>query len=224
MERKSPKKSTAKSYSEQQKRSYLRLRTARRSMAYIVRTIMVLIAVILLSALAFLTAERMSNLYILTSEGMALRAECVLSDGDRETLEEYFLLTCISEDVRLNGNDYANYTVSSYNYDLAIEGITVMPWAATATVTVVETVSVKGSIDADLIEENKTAADYPLPAWETARIKLHYVNTGERWYVSELETLETNPDAAALRTPDMSQKVLPMATPTPSPDLVDLGW
>lgn len=218
MERKS-----ARTNSEQERKSYLRLRIARRSMAYIVRTIMTVIAVILLCALAFLTAERMSNLYILTSEGMALRAACVLSDGDRETLEEYFLLTCLSEDERLNGNEYGNYTVTSYNYDLSIEGITVMPWSATATVTAVEKVTLKGAIDADLVEEDKTAADYPLPEWETARMKLHFVNTGERWYVSELELLETNPDAAALRTPDLSQKVLPMATPTPSPELVDLG-
>lgn len=213
----------AKSYSEREKKSYLRLHTARRTMMYIVRTMMLVIAGILLCALAFLTAERMSNLYILTSEGMALRASCVLDEGDRETLEEYFLLTCISEDARLNEDAYRNYTVSSYNYDLSIENITVLPWSATATVTVVETVKIKGSINSDLIETDKTAADYPLPAWETARLKLHYINTGERWFVSEIEVMETEPDAAALRTPDLSQTVLPMASPTPSPDLVILG-
>jgi len=217
MERKSVK------LSEQAKKSYLRLHIARRSMAYVVRTIMTIIAVILLCALAFLTAERASNLYILTSEGMSLRAACVLDEGDRETLEEYFLLTCIAEDTRLNGNAYANYTITSYNHDLSVEGLMVLPWSATATVTVVETVTIKGGIAADLVEEGKTSADYPLPAWETSRIKLHFVNTGERWYISELEVLETNPDAAALRTPDMSKAILPMASPTPSPDLVDLG-
>jgi len=214
---------TQRKVSEQEKRSYLRLRIARRSMAYVVRTIMIVIAVILLCALAFLTAERASNLYILTSESMALRAACVLDDGDRETLEEYFLLTCIAEDARLNGNEYVNYTISSYNYDISVEGLTVLPWSATATATVVETVTMKGAIAADLMEEDKTAADYPLPAWESSRMKLHFVNTGERWYISEIETLEIDPDASALRTPDMSKDVLPMATPTPSPQLVDLG-
>jgi len=213
----------AKSYSEREKKNYLRLHTARRTMMYIVRTMMLVIAGVLLCALAFLTAERMSNLYILSSEGMALRASCVLDDGDREAMEEYFLLTCMAEDTRLNDGAYRNYTVSSYNYDLSIENITVLPWSATATVTAVETVAIKGSIDADLVEEDKTAADYPLPKWETARLKLHYVNTGERWYVAEIELLEIEPDAAALRTPDLSQQVLPMASPTPSPDLVILG-
>jgi len=213
----------AKSYSEREKKNYLRLHTARRTMMYIVRTMMLVIAGVLLCALAFLTAERMSSLYILSSEGMALRASCVLDDGDREAMEEYFLLTCMAEDTRLNDGAYRNYTVSSYNYDLSIENITVLPWSATATVTAVETVAIKGSIDADLVEEDKTAADYPLPKWETARLKLHYVNTGERWYVAEIELLEIEPDAAALRTPDLSQQVLPMASPTPSPDLVILG-
>lgn len=209
----------ARSYTEQEKRSYLRLHTARRSMMYIVRTIMLLIAGILLCALAFLTAERMSNLYILTSEGMALRASCVLQDGDREALEDYFLLTCIAQDQRLNAGEYHNYNVSSYNYDLSTEKISVLPWSATATVTVVETVTLKGSIDADLIEEGKTPADYPLPAWQTSRFRLHFINTGTRWYISELELVEENPKVDTLRTPDLSQDVLPMATPTPSPEV-----
>ena len=70
-----------------------RLRVARRSMTYIVRTLLLIILACIVCIGAFLTAERMSNLYILASEGMALRADCVIADGARNDLEEYFTLT-----------------------------------------------------------------------------------------------------------------------------------
>lgn len=204
--------------SEREKKAYLRLRTARRSMMYVVRTLLLVIAGVLVCALAFFTTERMSNLYILSSEGMALRAACVLGGSQKADLEEYFLLTCIAEDERLQSDDYRNYTVSSYNYDLEVEKVFVLPWSATATVTAVETVRLKGTINPDLIEEGKSAADYPLPPWNSGRYRIHFVNTGERWYISELELLEENPAIEPLRTPDLSQSVLPMATPTPTPE------
>ena len=137
--------------SEREKKAYLRLRTARRSMMYVVRTLLLVIAGVLVCALAFFTTERMSNLYILSSEGMALRAACVLGGSQKADLEEYFLLTCIAEDERLQSDDYRNYTVSSYNYDLEVEKVFVLPWSATATVTAVETVRLKGTINPDLI-------------------------------------------------------------------------
>ena len=44
-----------------------RLRIARRSMMYLVRTLMLIILAAILCIGAFMTAERVSNLYILTS-------------------------------------------------------------------------------------------------------------------------------------------------------------
>ena len=78
---------------------------------------------------AFLTAERYSNLYILTSEGMALRAECVFADGARNDLEEYFTLSFLQSDPAMSDATYANYTITDYNYDLTIERISVLPWS-----------------------------------------------------------------------------------------------
>ncbi len=200
-----------------EKREYMRIHTARRTMLYIVRTLMLVIAGVMVCAFAFFTAARMSNLYILASEGMSLRATCILGGEDRAALEEYFLLACINKDARLNDDRYKNYTISSYNYDLDVENISVAPWSQTATVTAVEIVSIKGAISPDLIEEGKTSADYPVPEWTSGRYKLHFVNNGERWYLSEIELLEERPSVDALRTPDPNQSPLPMATPTPTP-------
>ena len=111
-----------------------RLRTARRSMMYVVRSLLLVILAVILCIGAFLTAERYSNLYILTSEGMALRAECVFADGARNDLEEYFTLTFLASDPAMSDATYANYTISDYSYDLSIEKINVLPWSLGATV------------------------------------------------------------------------------------------
>ena len=194
-----------------------RLRIARRSMMYVVRTLMLIILACILCIGAFLTAERYSNLYILTSEGMALRAECVFADGARNDLEEYFTLTFLQGDPAMTDATYANYTISDYNYDLAIEKISVLPWSMSATVTATERVTLKGTINADQLGEDQNAADFPLPESTPKRYKIKFINTNARWYISEITLLSENPDSSDLGTPDPNESPIPAATPTPKP-------
>lgn len=199
-------------------RSARGIRVARRTLMYIVRVMLLLVVGALVCVLAFLTAERMSNLYILVTEGMSLRAEYILTDDvEMSELEEYFLLTHLSEDEALTADAYANYSISSYDYDLTTEGISVLPWTATGTVTAVETVTVRGSYDSEKLGEGETQADHPLPSWPSRRYRIRFVNTGSRWYIAELEVVEENPAVEPLRTPDPNSTPLPMATPTPTP-------
>lgn len=192
------------------------IRAARRTMTYIVRVMLLTVAGVMVCALAFLTAERMSNLYILSTEGMSLRASYILDDGtELSDLEEYFLLTFLSGDEALTTDVYADYQVSSYDYDLSIESISVLPWTATATVTAVETVTTKGTFDKEKLREGETQEDHPMPEWSARRYRIRFVNTGSRWYIAALELVQENPEVEPLRTPDPNQSPRPMATPTP---------
>lgn len=194
-----------------------RLRIARRSMLYIVRTLLLIIMAAILCIGAFLTAERYSNIYILTSEGMALRAECVFADGARNDLEEYFTLSFLGSDPAMSDATYANYTITDYNYDLTIERISVLPWSMSATVIATERVTLKGTINADQLSEDQNAADFTLPAWTPKRYKIKFLNANARWYISEISILEENPDSSNLGTPDPNETPIPAATPTPKP-------
>ena len=194
-----------------------RLRVARRSMMYVVRTLLLVILAVILCIGAFLTAERYSNLYILTSEGMALRAECVFADGARNDLEEYFTLTFLESDPAMSDATYANYTITDYNYDLAIDRISVLPWSMSATVIATERVTLKGNINADQLSEDQNVADYPLPEWTPKRYKIKFINANARWYISELTLMEENPDGSDIATPDPNMTPIPAATPTPKP-------
>jgi len=202
---------------EKEPKEIRRLRAARRSMMYVVRTLMLIILAAILCIGAFLTAERYSNLYILTSEGMALRAECVFADGARNDLEEYFTLTFLGNDPAMSDTTYSNYTITDYSYDLTIERISVLPWSMSATVTATERVSLKGNINADQLSEDQNPADYPLPEWTPKRYKIKFINANARWYISELVLIEENPENANLGTPDPNMTPIPAATPTPKP-------
>ncbi len=193
------------------------LRIARRSMLYLVRTLLMIIMGVILCIGAFLTAERYSNLYILTSEGMALRADCVITDGARNDLEEYFTLSFLDGDPAMSDATYANYTISDYSYDLTINRISVLPWSMSATVIATERVSLKGTINADQLGEDQNADDFPLPQWTPRRYKIKFINANARWYISEMTVLEENPDQSDLGTPDPNESPIPAATPTPKP-------
>ena len=194
-----------------------KLRAARRTMMYIVRTLLIVTVGGIVCIAAFMTSERMSNLYILSTEGMAMRADCILKNEVSNDLQEYFTMSYLDQDQALGGGAYANYTIASYDYSLEIEKISVLPWSMSASVTAVERVSPKGSINADRLSEGESAANYPLPEWTPVRYKLHFINSGTRWYISELEVVELNPAAAPLNTPDPNMSPVPMATPTPAP-------
>ena len=201
----------------QEQKEMKRLRIARRSMMYIVRSLLLIILAVILCIGAFLTAERYSNLYILTSEGMAIRAQCVFADGARNDLEEYFTLTFLENDPAMSDTTYANYTITDYNYDLAIDRISVLPWSLSATVIATERVSLKGTINADQLCEDQNPLDFPLPEWTPKRYKIKFINANARWYISELTLLEENPDMSNLGTPDPNLSPIPAATPTPKP-------
>lgn len=206
---------TNATYEEQ--KQIRRLRIARRSMMYVVRSLLLIILAAILCIGAFLTAERYANLYILTSEGMAIRAECVFADGARNDLEEYFTLTFLDNDPAMSDATYANYTITDYNYDLTIDRISVLPWSMSATVIATERVTLKGNINADQLGEGQNPLDYPLPEWTPKRYKIKFINTNARWYISELTLLEENPDTSSLGTPDPNLSPIPAATPTPKP-------
>ncbi|MDO4492467.1 MAG: hypothetical protein Q4C53_01120 [Clostridia bacterium] len=208
---------------ERERQSIRRLRTARRTVSYILSKMIALIAIVSLCVLAFLTTERMANLYILVTEGMTLRAQCAIGEGDEQQLEYYFTANAIRNDEKLNSPVFSRYEFTGYNYDLSVEGISVWPWSTTATVTAVETMGLKGNIKAEFIDDEKTAADYPLPEWETCRLEILFVFNGTRWYIANIAIVERKPATAPLLTPDPNATVLPMATPTPSPDVVMLG-
>ena len=190
-----------------------RLRFFSRSSLYIARTIVLVFCGVMLCLLAFISCARLANLYILVNEGMSLRIECILQDGPREELDNYFTAECIASDGRLQDTTYQPYTVSSYNYVLDFSHIRVWPWLKTMSVDVLEQADrIVGAANSNAVDP-----DSDPPPWTPIRYRLTASKVKGSWRISSITTLTVDPKIDPLPTADPGRSPLPMATPTVSP-------
>ena len=190
-----------------------RLRFFSRSSLYIARTIVLVFCGVMLCLLSFISCARLANLYILVNEGMSLRIECILQDGPKEELDNYFTAECIASDGRLQDTTYQPYTVSSYNYVLDFSHIRVWSWLNTMSVDVLEQADrITGSANSNAVDPDSAP-----PAWTPIRYRLSIRKVKGSWRIDAITTLTVDPKIDPLPTPDPSRSPLPMVTPTPSP-------
>ena len=190
-----------------------RLRFFSRSSLYIARTIVLVFCGVMLCLLSFISCARLANLYILVNEGMSLRIECILQDGPKEELDNYFTAECIASDGRLQDTTYQPYTVSSYNYVLDFSHIRVWPWLNTMSVDVLEQADrITGSANSNAVDPDSAP-----PAWTPIRYRLSIRKVKGSWRIDAITTLTVDPKIDPLPTPDPSRSPRPMVTPTPSP-------
>ena len=190
-----------------------RLRFFSRSSLYIARTIALVFLGVMLCVLAFVSCARLANLYILVNEGMALRIECILQDGPREELNNYFTAECIAADGRLLDATYQPYTVSSYNYVLDFSRIRVSPWLKDMSVDVLEQADkITGTANSNAVDPDSAP-----PPWTPIRYRLTAAKVNGSWRISSITTLTVDPKIDPLPTSDPERSPLPMATPTVSP-------
>ncbi len=190
-----------------------RLRFFSRSSLYIARTIALVFLGVAMCVLAFVSCARLANLYILVNEGMALRIECILQDGAREELDNYFTPECIASDGRLMDTTYQPYTVSSYNYMLDFSRIRVWPWLKELSVDVLE----QADRITGMANSNAVDPDSAPPPWTPIRYRLVATRVKGSWRIRSITTLTVDPKIEPLPTPDPERSPLPMATPTVSP-------
>ena len=190
-----------------------RLRFLSRSSLYIARTITLVFLGVMTCVVAFISCARLANLYILVNEGMALRIECIIQDGNREELDNYFTPECIASDGRLLDTTYVPYTVSSYNYILDFSRIRVWPWFNDLSVDVLEQADqITGSANS-----NAVAPDSDPPPWTPIRYRLSAGKVNGRWRIKSITTLTVDPKIDPQPTTDPDRSPLPMVTPTVSP-------
>lgn len=179
---------------------------ARRSIWYLLRTMLSVALVIVLCLGAFVTAMHISNLYILVTEGLELRAEYILQGGEITALTEYFTEDFVAKDPALYAGTYGDFDVSNFIYKLEIKRLFVLPWHKTATVKVYEKMlSVSGS------PREGAPEGITLPEWPAAEYNVKLTKTDGRWYINDMLLLMNSPEEKPLPTPDYS--LLPSPEP-----------
>lgn len=175
------------------------IRRARRSIWYALRLMLVATLILLACYCVFVEGMYLSNIYIIVTEAMPLRANVILTEGAIADMERYFTEDFLNSDPMLYEGTYSDYTVNSYDYRYDVESISVMPWSKSAKVTYVERIPrINAEADAE-------AEDSEFPEWVAARYSIALEKIEGRWFISEIEVLEVNPEEETKPTPDYSQ-------------------
>lgn len=172
---------------------------ARRSVWYILRTLLIFFAVVTLCYTVFMEAMYISNLYIVATEGMQARADCILMGGGVLDLSNYFDEYWLSADTDLYAGKYDSFHVDTYDYRIDIEKFAVYPWSTQAKLVVVERIP---SISAEAFDASN---EQPIPAWESLRYEISAEKIEGKWLITGLTVLERNPEPEPASTPDYSQ-------------------
>lgn len=171
----------------------------RRSIWFVLRAVLIISAVLGLAYAVFTEAMYISNMYIVTTEGMNLRAETVLQNGSIAELEQYFTDRFLNTDDLLNSGAYLDYAVDSFDYRYDINGVSVMPWSKSGSVTYVERIpAIKATPISDEVQG-------PVTPWVPMRYKVNLIKVEGRWLIDSLIVLEENPPEEVRPTPDYSQ-------------------
>lgn len=178
---------------------------ASRSIWYVLRTLLIITAIVALCLGVFVEGMHVSNLYILVTEGLEARAECILTDGAVLDLTEYFTEEFVRNDNALYDGLYDAFTVSSFDFRVEVEGIHVWPWNTRATMQVLTYLA---AINASA---NDPESGAELPEWTAARYSISLARSGSRWYITGLTLVEENPELEPAPTPNYS--LLPSPTP-----------
>lgn len=172
---------------------------ARRSIWYILRFVLIASVVVTLCYAALMEAMYVSNIYIIVTEGMEMRADCILGNKSKAELTEHFTESWLQEDEAVNGNKYSLYRVDSYDHRLEIEKFRVWPWSKEATLQVVERVP---NIQATPYSSDTTD---PVPSWVACRYEITVDKFDGRWYISRLTVVDVDPPEEPHATPDYSK-------------------
>lgn len=175
------------------------LGTVRRSIWYVLRAVLVVSLLLGLAFAVFTEGMYISNMFIVVTEGMALRAETILKNGSVSDLSQYFAQEFLDSDDQLLSGEYLDYAVDSYDYRYSIKSISVLPWAKSGHVGYVERIP---TIVGAPVSDDVTSG---VPAWTPVRYRVNLVKIEGRWLISSLTVEEMNPEEEARPTPDYSQ-------------------
>lgn len=182
---------------QQEKRSVLGI--TRRSLWYVLKVLLVITLVVALCFFALVEMMSISNIYIIVTEGLERRADCILGIRPSSELQEYFFKDWLVRDDAIDSGKYDAFRVDSYDYRLSIEKIKVYPWSTEATVRVLEQV-----VNIQAYANNESNKDN-VPQWEDSRMEIRLEKIDGRWFITMLSVQQKDPEIEPGATPDYSQ-------------------
>lgn len=175
------------------------LGTVRRSIWFVLRAVLIVSLVLGVGYAVFTEGMYVSNMYIVTTEGMLLRADVILKNGSQNELTQYFTDDFLTSDTLLNSGTYVDFAVESFDYRYEIKGFKVFPWSKTGSITYIERIP---SINASPVSDELVC---PITPWVPRCYRINLIKVEGRWLINSLTVVEEYPEEDVLPTPDYSQ-------------------
>lgn len=205
-------------------------------MDYIVRFLFALLKITLIAAIVltlcvcgFKLAMNVSNIYILVSDGMAMRTAVVLGISQQDELPKFFSNACIQSDPVYLEQTYVDYEMTAFDSEVEISSLDTTPMATTAKVALKQKVnSVTGflPVSKQTTEQLANPNKIPAPQWTGNRnFELELTYMDDQWRITNViplpNTEEDDAAIAAIIEAAATPTPAPTATPAPSPTPVE---
>jgi hypothetical protein len=150
------------------------LNTGLKLMSFFVRKLTGIVIIILFIILAAFYAYDMANIYVVVNDGLSQRAQTVISRQDPSDLNRFFTLKYLNSDSLFYSDQYRDYLIQDFDYEMKIKKLWVWPWQSRTSVVVEEYIpesSWKFSVTDEMLERltaAQTPADTQKPEGEQA--------------------------------------------------------
>ena len=187
-----------------------------RSIWFVAKIAIVGVVVVALMIAGYILARDMANVYIITTDGMNLRAGVILGTHDSSDLYKFFSGPQVTGDSELNNTKYDEYLIRDYEYKLTIKSLWCNPWEKTAEVVLIESIP---DIDGEKPATNEDEKPTPPPPWSRRMLKLVFENIDDKWLINTITVTEhLDPEPTPTDEPEITPTPEGM-TPTPNPVL-----
>lgn len=174
----------------------------RRGVWYLASRLFLICMITGMAITVFYYAMNLSNMQIITKDGMAARAKVIMGiEQDAEVLKRYFQQACLDADeplnTALNGKSaYADYNVRGIDHRLNMGFFWTWPWDTSVRVSIEESIPridgrVKGSRADEMIAQKGSAGLYP-PEWPDAKYWVILTKENGRWKIRSLTPIGTD--------------------------------
>jgi len=185
-----------------------------RSIWFVAKIVIITFVVAALMIVGYIMARDIANVYIITTDGMKLRAGVALGVEDSSDLYKFFSGAFVTNDSELSNSKYDGYLIRDFDYNIQLKSLWCNPWKKTAEVTIIESMPDIDGEKPTVTEDEKPEAP---PAWPRREFKLIFINQDDRWLINEILIKEyLEPESTPTDEPELSPTPEGM-TPTPYP-------
>lgn len=156
------------------------MNTLLRLLSYILTRLTVFAIIAILIILAIFIGYDWANVYVITNEGLAQRAETVIKGQDASELIKFYTQDFLDRDPLLARAPYEKFDVNNFDHRVKIKMLWVWPWENQAKVNVEEVIT---GIDGSRKDEE--SEDIPIPSWENGE-KLIIMEKDGRWKIGNV--------------------------------------